>query len=174
MHCDWQPESTLQAKKADPDIESIFCRMVCLLLSHLNLFISLLSNSITRITFPSAAFPYLSVLYTTTDHRDLCGMMSKDAYQPWGVGWLVHAHTALVQVIQQPSVLSYRPIDCPPALLCCVLLPFHLPPAPSIVRRGWTWDSIETGLAAEPDRNWRGIPQTINLSLHAFLLINAL
>ena len=73
------------------------------------------------------------------------------------------------------------PVSCPTDPLialqprCAVSsCPSTSPPAPSIVRRGWTWDCIETVLAAEPDRNWRGIPQTINFSMHAFLLINAL
>lgn len=50
-----------------------------------------------------------------------------------------------------------KPIDRAEVLLCRVLVPLHFnPPFLPIVGGGWTGDTFETGLAAEPDRNWRG------------------
>lgn len=113
-------------------IEIINFSMPCLPLSHLHLFISLFSQFITHITFPLVGFPYLSVLYPTTDHRDLRCMMysGKDAYQHLAYGGKktsAHTHTVHAHAIPLPSVQS-KPIDSPPALLCCVLLPPLLPP----------------------------------------------
>lgn len=71
------------------------------------------------------------------------------------------------------------PVSWPTNLLiglkpCCAVssCPCSSPPAPSIVRRGWMWDSLETGLAAEADRNWLGMPQTINFSMHVFFCLS--
>lgn len=146
------------------------------------LFTSLLSSSLCFLILSHTLhmaffiFPFYIQLQTTGICVVWCTVI-KMPISIWPLGARdKHTHTHK-QFMHKPSRC---PVSCPTPLTdllpCCVVssCPSTSPPAPSIVRGGWTRDSIETGLATEPDRNWRGIPQTINFSLHVFFLINPL